>query len=359
MGATACAPVVADAAFRTERPPMPLSRGAGTSRSTSSRLGSGQRLRPRRQEVAVLAGPLVVTRSRRERPCRHLAAQGSDVLTRAADSLPTEVDNYKVQSVCVTPQLPDGRREICALVVSDVEDHDEIDYVMWNPPAGSAAQQAISHMRDAFGVLGVWPASWVAAERVLSVCRARQRQKLRFLEIGCGAGLPSLCALAAGAEVVATDLEELPLKLLQAAAESQHLPGSLRLQQVDVLAAAGMSSVPGGLVRRIKPCPSEQEAFDVIVCSDCLYKHDVAQAVGRLLGRVLLRRPATVLVVTDANRSGRQAFLDELDSVLGLSRVGATPPYFEATAIPAWAADDARDPFDGTTTHEVGLLKLA
>ncbi|OLP98735.1 hypothetical protein AK812_SmicGene18775 [Symbiodinium microadriaticum] len=50
-------------------------------------------------------------------------------------------------------------------------------------------------------------------------------------EIGCGSGLPSLCALALGAEVVATDLEELPLQLLQAAADAQELPGSLEVMQ--------------------------------------------------------------------------------------------------------------------------------
>ena len=49
-----------------------------------------------------------------------------------------------------------------------------MDRVMWSPVVGSSAIQAISALGDAFGVLGVWPAAWVAADRVMRVCRARQ-----------------------------------------------------------------------------------------------------------------------------------------------------------------------------------------
>ncbi|CAK9014820.1 unnamed protein product [Durusdinium trenchii] len=86
-----------------------------------------------------------------------------------------------------------------------------------------------------------------------------------MLELGCGSGLPSLCALALGVEVVATDLEELPLLLLKAAYDAQELPGHLEVQQLDVLAAISTS-------RSSSTCPSDVQRFDVIVCSDCLYK---------------------------------------------------------------------------------------
>eukprot|EP00439_Symbiodinium_sp_Y106_P058813 s95_g8.t1 len=134
---------------------------------------------------------------------------------------------------------------------------------------------------DSFGVLGVWPAAWTAAQRVMRICnRQGSRGTLRMLEIGCGSGLPSLCALALGAEVVATDLEELPLQLLQAAADAQELPGSLEVMQMDVLKAADSNP------RNSVTCPSDVERFDIIVCSDCLYKHDVARAIAVLIGRV-------------------------------------------------------------------------
>ncbi|CAJ1356105.1 unnamed protein product [Effrenium voratum] len=213
------------------------------------------------------------------------------------------------------------------------QDEEAMDKVMWHP--------AVPRASDAFGVLGVWPAAWVAAQRVMRICQSRSRP-VRMLELGCGAGLPSLCALASGAEVVATDLEELPLKLLQAFCP-----------EMDVLAAAGFTR------GRHTPCPSEAERFDVIVCSDCLYKPDVARAMATLIARALLAYPTTRVVVTDANRQGREDFLDELDTLLGLSLGNATPPYFEAVPVPSWAAELEVDPFDGSMPDTVGLLKLA
>jgi len=271
------------------------------------------------------------------------------------DRVPTEVDGYQVLPVCISlgPGEVPNRSQLCSLVMSDEDHYGEVNKVLWQPAAGSSAQRAVSQLNDSFGVMGVWPAAWVAAEHVLTTCRTRQ-QPLRLLEIGCGSGLPSLCALAAGAEVVATDLEELPLSLLEAAAEYQNLPGQLRTQQMDVLVAAGSANARSGR-QTSHPC---DEAFDVIVCSDCLYKHDVARAIGRIIGKALLRRPTTSVIVTDANRRGNQDFLDELDNVLGLSVANATPPHFEPVWVPRWAVDNARDPFDGTTTEQVGLLRL-
>ncbi|CAE8581588.1 unnamed protein product, partial [Polarella glacialis] len=328
-----------------------------TSGGSASRWQAGRDV-----HVVIIAawGAALASRRQRRRGIA-LAARGGedsalvDPARTVREWVPEEVDDYRVVPVCMTlrPPFPCGRSEICALVVSDAEDESGND-IMWQPPAGSSAQQAISAMRDAFGVLGVWPAAWVAAERVLSICRARQTRRgppLRILEIGCGSGLPSLCALATGAEVVATDLEELPLKLLQAAATGQRLPGRLETRQVDVLLAASKD-------RRSRQCPSSGEAFDVIVCSDCLYKHDVARAIGLLLGQALLRRPGTLVVVTDANRRGRQEFLDTLASTIGLGVGDSVLPHFETVAVPDWAADGARDPFSGTETSEVGLLKL-
>ncbi|CAK9047263.1 unnamed protein product, partial [Durusdinium trenchii] len=232
-------------------------------------------------------------------------------------------------------------------------DEEAMDRVMWTPVVGSSAQQAISALRDAFGVLGVWPAAWLAAQRVrMTRGRGGPGRPLRMLELGCGSGLPSLCALALGVEVVATDLEELPLLLLKAAYDAQELPGHLEVQQLDVLAAISTS-------RSSSTCPSDVQRFDVIVCSDCLYKSAVARAIGLLIGRALLSYPMTRIVVTDANRQGRNDFLDELDSVLGLSLAGAKPPYFQAMPVPTWAAADETDPFDGSMPQEVGLLRLS
>jgi len=288
------------------------------------------------------------------------AKQGESALEAAPQNLPEEVEGYRVKAVCVVPRppLPGGRRTICALVMSEEDEGPEDGQVLWNPVVGSAAQQAISALGDAFGVLGVWPAAWVAAERVLQLCNSRPRS-LRLLEIGCGSGLPSLCALAAGCSVVATDLEELPLCLLEQSAVSQGLPGLLETRRVDMLEAAGSTRGGFGKVPEARRCPSDDERFDAIVCSDCLYKHDVADAIARILARALLRWPNTVVIVTDAERRGRQTFLDALSRGLGLGiDAKSKPPCFQAVSVPSWAADEAIDPFDGTQRDEVGLLRL-
>jgi len=261
-------------------------------------------------------------------------------------TMPQHVDGYRVKPVFAIPKPAiAGRQHIVALVCSDEEDYE--DFQTWGPPiAGNAQMQAMSVLNDAFGVVGVWPAAWVAADRVLTLCQQRSRvanaPPLRVMEVACGAGLPSLCALAAGASVFATDLEELPLRLLSEAAEWQFLPGQLETRTLDMT----YELPPAG-------------GFDVIVCSDCLYKADVAVAVAKFFVKVLLRRPGTELVVTcPPNRSGEQAFLDELSRGLGLGIGESTKPVFEAVDVPAWAADEAYDPFDGTVPEEVGLLRL-
>lgn len=294
------------------------------------------------------------------------AALASPLTAEDLQEMPDMVGEYQVTSVCVQPAAlrPWGRRSICALVVSDEENWEaQSQQVMWNPPVGSSAMQAISTLGDAFGVLGVWPAAWVAADRVLTLMRSRAQalsRPVRVLEIGCGSGLPSLCALAAGADVVATDLEELPLRLLEEAAFCQQLPGDLQTFTLDVLQAAPPSEASGygWPLQERATCPSDTEAFDIIVCSDCLYKLDVSASIGRLIARALLRRPMTSVVVTDADRRGRQLFLDTLAKKLGLGLGASSLPSFEVVEVPAWAADDAKDPFSGESTDEVGLLRL-
>eukprot|EP00929_Paragymnodinium_shiwhaense_P088062 TRINITY_DN48273_c0_g1_i1.p1 TRINITY_DN48273_c0_g1~~TRINITY_DN48273_c0_g1_i1.p1 ORF type:complete len:386 (+),score=94.38 TRINITY_DN48273_c0_g1_i1:206-1363(+) len=287
--------------------------------------------------------------------------------------IPTDVEGYCVKPISIDvpqPLLDSGRHALFALVCSDEEDYEDCE-IVWELPPGSGMQQAISNLRDSFGVMGIWPAAWIAAEQVLALCTARKEavaagtadasRPLRILEIGCGLGLPSLLALAEGAEVVATDLEKLPLDLLEAAAEAQDLPGKLETFELDVLDAMGMrSAAAGGLVRPPSfPKWLESGRFDAIVCSDCLYKVDVAAAIGRLVGKLLQAVPRPVAIVTDANRQGRQRFLEELAASLPPHSTATAAIAFEPTVVPSWAADSARDPFDGTETSEAGLLKVS
>ena len=61
----------------------------------------------------------------------------------------------------------------------------------------------------------LWPAGFVLAQHVASVCGHRWRGKT-VLELGAGIGVPSLAAAECGAVVTATDLEHRALALIEA-----------------------------------------------------------------------------------------------------------------------------------------------
>ena len=63
----------------------------------------------------------------------------------------------------------------------------------------------------------LWPAGFLLAQHVASVCGGRDRWRGRtVLELGAGIGLPSLAAAECGALVTATDLEDRALALIEA-----------------------------------------------------------------------------------------------------------------------------------------------
>ncbi len=93
----------------------------------------------------------------------------------------------------------------------------------------------------------IWEAGLVLADYLASLS-----EKKKILELGCGLGVVSLFASAFGHEVLATDLEELPLRILKKSAEINNL--SLRIQKLDILK------------------PNLNETFDIIAASEILYK---------------------------------------------------------------------------------------
>ncbi len=93
----------------------------------------------------------------------------------------------------------------------------------------------------------IWEGSLILADYLATLS-----EKKKILELGCGLGVVSLFASAFGHEVLATDLEELPLKILHKSAELNNL--SLRIQKLDILN------------------PDLKENFDIIAASEILYK---------------------------------------------------------------------------------------
>jgi predicted nicotinamide N-methyase len=134
-----------------------------------------------------------------------------------------------------------------------------------------------------------WAVLWrsgVALARELAGVPLRGR---RVVELGCGLALPSLAAARAGAEVLATDVEDEALELVARNA---------RGNGVRIETTRSDWSSPDELVRRAP--------FDLVVAADVLYeRHSVAPLLS------LLPRLAPEAWVADPGRPAAAAFLDQ------------------------------------------------
>lgn len=272
-------------------------------------------------------------------------AQGrSLVLVRAvtleALAFPAEVAGYACRPVeAEVPVL--GR--VVALVVDETVGAEELEKEVpdWVPKAWLSPIVGDHGVGDIYGAIGVWPAAFVCSEALITWARGREAaisqtaSPWRCVEIGCGAGFPSLVAAKLGASVRAVDTEALPLALLQASFDSQ--------QQSGVFPATAQLETLHGDASEVK-----LEDADVIVVSDLLYSVGVGRAVGLRLGRAAKEGRGIVLV--DGGRSGREAFLQAFEDAYG------APGRFESVELPAWAPERT-DLFDASRTVSVGVLR--
>lgn len=161
---------------------------------------------------------------------------------------------------------------------------------------------------DVYGAC-LWPSSYVAARNVVEeVGRRCGTERVRVVELGCGPGLPSLAALAAGAnEVLACDWSPLALDLVACAAlDHQALRAScLRTERSNLLSDAPMPW---------EPCDPQT----VLVCADLLYEAATARAVGRCVARAV-SEGATCIVADPGrmNGKGRELLLQEMHTSSG------------------------------------------
>ncbi len=108
----------------------------------------------------------------------------------------------------------------------------------------------------------LWPASIILAQYLTKIPPPK-----RILELGAGLGLPSLFAAAFGHKVLATDKDELPLKLLQKAASEQGI--TLATQPLDWLN------------------PDLPHSFDLIVGAEIIFKSSLFAPLLNLFQRFL------------------------------------------------------------------------
>ena len=237
---------------------------------------------------------------------------------------PDSVDGW-----AVTPKRSTWQgRELMCLVVSDDPSVDNLHSVA-HPD--HPRYRAFEELEDPHGALGVWPSAYAACASLQKIASELKRPPT-VLELGCGAGLPSLYAsvVLESPRVVATDVEAVPLAFLEAARSAHVETGSFATCTLDVTYAA-VDDIRG---------------FDVVVCADMLYNTDVATALGALLGAAACGAGAPEFVVCDPGRRGRDHFLDAFGAASGLS------PMFVDQAVP----DGCVDVFDGTPIGAVGVL---
>ena len=244
--------------------------------------------------------------------------------TRPTPLAPDYVDGW-----AVTPKRSTWQgRELMCLVVSDDPSVDNLHSVA-HPD--HPRYRAFEELEDPHGALGVWPSAYAACASLQKIASELKRPPT-VLELGCGAGLPSLYAsvVLESPRVVATDVEAVPLAFLEAARSAHVETGSFATCTLDVTYAA-VDDIRG---------------YDVVVCADMLYNTDVATALGALLGAAACGAGAPEFVVCDPGRRGRDHFLDAFGAASGLS------PMFVDQAVP----DGCVDVFDGTPIGAVGVL---
>jgi predicted nicotinamide N-methyase len=132
-----------------------------------------------------------------------------------------------------------------------------------------------------------WPSARVLAEHI----GLRAGHGLRLLELGCGVGLVSLVAAAAGFDVLATDYYADALEFTAANA-ARHKLANVDTRLVDW--------------RRL---PDDLGTFDVVVASDVLYEAPQAALVAAALARALA--PSGIGLVSDPGRRTAETFVDE------------------------------------------------
>lgn len=190
----------------------------------------------------------------------------------------------------------------------------------------------------------VWPSARVAAmtleERLLaensllSSCssddeKVERTTKFTICELGCGPGLPSLTAAAAAAsqktkvdfQVIATDIDEFALDLVNAAAKDQGLDHIVSTRRVDLIECGS------------KDWKEEENAWmrdvDLFVMSDVFELNAVATGAARFTQRVLSWEDEDIIdkngqivepqgkrkwmwVFAQTDRTQREVYLEEL-----------------------------------------------
>jgi cyclopropane fatty-acyl-phospholipid synthase-like methyltransferase len=160
---------------------------------------------------------------------------------------------------------------------------------------------------DNFLATQVWPSAREASKAL----QERSDHTWKVCEFGCGPGLPSIVAASAGCPlVVATDLDELGLELVRAAADEQRLE-KLVTRQID------LTQHPDSIMEEND---SWFQEIDLFVMADVFENAEVAKGAAALTKAILdgihqehhsIKQPR-VWVFAQSDRAQREIYLESI-----------------------------------------------
>jgi predicted nicotinamide N-methyase len=133
----------------------------------------------------------------------------------------------------------------------------------------------------------IWPSSTILAAQLLTT-RGNGR---RLLELGCGVGLVSTAAMAAGYEVVASDYYTDALAFTRANA------------------FRNLRRSPEARMINWREFPRSENGYDFIIASDVLYEEEYARLMPQILLNAL--KPGGTGIIADPGRIAAPTFLQE------------------------------------------------
>lgn len=160
--------------------------------------------------------------------------------------------------------------------------------------------------------LPYWADLWPSARVLASALLAMPGGGRRLLEMGCGLGLDTTAAMAAGFDVTATDYYE----------DATHMARGN--------AARNLGREPQVRMVNWRAWPEDIGTFDVVIAADVLYEKEYATLVGQCLARALA--PDGEAIIADPGRLALPAFLEHLP-VIGLTLAHRTDVPYEQGAV--------------------------
>ena len=158
-------------------------------------------------------------------------------------------------------------------------------------------------LRNQYGEIGVtapyWATAWPSGLTLAEAIAGRSLGARRVLELGCGLGVPSLAAAAAGGRVLATDGSP------DAVVFAAH---NLALNDLEGEVARVDWREPGPLL--------EGAPWDLVLAADVLYLRDNVEALLRVLPQLLGDRGEAI--VADPRRAGGRDFVASAERIFRL-----------------------------------------